>query len=171
MKQTNSGIQDENYVNHRASQIREILKCFRTVVKSVKRHSEKIKEKCGVSGAELWVLGELSNRPGMRSSDLAKVLSIHQSTLSNLLDKLDRKNFIWRERSKDDQRVVRLYLTEAGEEVIKHAPGPAQGVLVDALRNLSDETLFKLEESLGTLVHSMKMKDETMPMDSFSPID
>ncbi|HVC49580.1 MAG TPA: MarR family winged helix-turn-helix transcriptional regulator [Burkholderiales bacterium] len=171
MKESNCGIRDENFEDHRSAQIREVLKYFRTVVKSVKRHSEKIKEQCGVSGAELWVLGELANRPGMRSSDLARVLAIHQSTLSNLLDKLDRKKFLWRERSKDDQRVVRLYLTEAGEEVFKHAPGPAQGVLTDALRNLPDETIAMLGESLGVLVHSLKMKDETSPMDPLSPID
>ncbi|MBU6460813.1 MAG: MarR family winged helix-turn-helix transcriptional regulator [Proteobacteria bacterium] len=171
MKQVSSEIQDENADEVRSNRIREVLKCFRTVVKSVKRHSEKIKEQCGVSGAELWVLSELLNKPGMRSSDLARVLAIHQSTLSNLLDKLDRKKLIWRERGRTDQRVVRLYLTESGEEVITHAPGPSQGVLIDALRHLSDEVVVSLETNLGILVQSMKLKDETLPMDPLSPID
>lgn len=146
------------------------LQSFRIVFSSVKKHFRWIESQCGISGSQLWALWELHTTSGLMVSELAQKLSIHQSTASNLLDKLEKKELISRERNAEDQRVVRLYLTSLGQDVIRRAPNPPQGVLPDALEHLPASTLYQLHESLKSLLAQMKIKDDSDAMKHLSDI-
>ncbi len=103
---------------------------------------------------------ELYQCPGMKVSELSAALSIHQSTASNMLDKLENKGLIRRERSEQDHRVVRLYLTEHGIENMTNAPQPAQGAINHALDRLPDQTLYELHNGLLQLINAMETADK-----------
>ncbi len=60
-----------------------------------------------------------------------------------------------RERGKEDQRVVRLYLTPAGEAALARAPRPLTGILTDALGKLPEESLTRLNQDLALLIAQM----------------
>jgi len=77
-----------------------------------------------------------------------------------MLDQLEERNLIRRDRSKIDQRTVHLYLTEAGTTLLAKAPRPAQGTMSEALEHLSDEYLNHLDLGLGQLLEAMQCKDE-----------
>ncbi len=139
---------------------REALKKFRIVFSSVKKHFDDIEAKCGLSGAQLWALWEIHKAPGLRASELANALLVHQSTASNLLVKLEEKQLISRERHSEDHRVVNLRLTEKGGEVIVRAPRPMIGLLPDALQRMPEEDLNGLIESMDVLLATMQEKDE-----------
>ncbi len=139
---------------------RETLKRFRIVFSSVKKHFEDIEARCGVSGAQLWALWEIYRSPGLRVSELANALLIHQSTASNLLVKLEEKMLIKRERASHDQRVVRLHLTEKGSDIIARAPRPMIGLLPDALQRLPENVLTNLLECMDILVSTMQIRDD-----------
>jgi DNA-binding MarR family transcriptional regulator len=110
------------------------------------------------------MLWELLNEPGLTVSALARVLSIHQSTCSNMLDKIQKKGLILRDRSLDDQRVVRLYLTDKGSTLLAKAPRPAQGALCDVLLRLPDKVLSELESGLHQLIDALNIVDEKAAM-------
>lgn len=137
----------------------EVLKKFRVVFGSIKKHFREIENQCGVSGAQVWAIWEISRAPGMRVTELAKVLSLHQSTMSNLLEKIEEGGLIRKERTQGDQRVVRLYVTEHGHEVIQRAPKPMSGILPDALQKLPLATLLSLSQDMETLIALMPGKD------------
>ena len=96
----------------------------------------------------------------MKVTTLADILSIHQSTCSNILDKLQQKDLLKRDRNGPDQRVVHLNLTERGIELMVNAPQPARGAVADALQHLPDELLASMENSLGKLVETLQVKVE-----------
>ena len=83
-----------------------VLQQFRELFRVSQQHFQRIESNCGVSGAQLWALSELKATPGLTVSGLARALSIHLSTSSNLLDKLEAQELIRRERNSADQRVV-----------------------------------------------------------------
>ena len=149
-----------NGSDERTPRVQRVLKSFRIIFRSIQRHSAMVETQCGLSGSQLWVLWELLMSPGLKVSELSKAMSIHQSTASNLLDKLEKRNLIRRERRGPDQRVVRLFLTPEGLETINRAPRPAQGVLTHTLLKLPDKTLEDIEIGLATLVANMNVKDE-----------
>jgi DNA-binding MarR family transcriptional regulator len=136
-----------------------VLKQFRILFRSIKRHFQWVEEQCGVSGSQLWALGKIGEAPGLKVSELAKGLAIHQSTASNMLDRLEQLHLVRRERISTDQRVVRLFLTPKGEQVLESAPRPFQGVLPDALSTLPDASLRELHHHLDVLIATMKFKD------------
>lgn len=143
----------------REARIRSVVRGLRVVFRSIQDHSRWVEKHCGVSAAQLWAMGELDARPGMRVSELSEALSIHQSTASNLLDKLEKKQLIQRQRRGPDHRVVRLYLTEKGADLVARAPRPAQGALTSALQALPEERLAALERDISELLVAMNARD------------
>jgi len=137
-----------------------IVQNLRVVVKTTQAHSRWIEKQSGVSGVQLWAMWQLFAEPGQKVSDLSKALSIHQSTASNMLDKLEDKKLIRRDRSGPDQRVVQLYLTAKGTELLSNAPRPAQGPVTDALIRMTDDELSQLQSGLQALIKHMSVAVE-----------
>jgi len=159
---------EEGDAETRSEHIRSIVQAFRLVFRSIQEHSRWVEKQCGVSAAQLWTMWELHARPGLRVSELSRALSIHQSTASNLLDKLERKRLIKRERRGPDHRVVRLYLTEQGRTLVEQAPRPAQGALSSALAALPDEELAGLDGNLSALVAAMHVQHPEAALEPLS---
>lgn len=146
---------------------REALRQFRVIFGAVRQHFKAIEKACGVSGAQIWAMAALRQTPGMKVSELAQALSIHASTASNLLDKIEKAGMIRRERNTVDQRVVKLYLTPAGEKALEKAPQPLTGILTHALGQLPDKSLDRLNQDLATLIAHMgdiNTKDAQKPL-------
>jgi DNA-binding MarR family transcriptional regulator len=150
----------KNTSDARTVQIQAITSHLRILFKSIQQHSKIVEKECGLTSAMLWMMWELFASPGMKVSELAKALSIHASTCSNMLDKLEAKGLIERERSGEDQRAVHLYITDAGSTLLAKAPRPAQGALSGTLEKLADDDLHKLADGLQVLVGSLQTKED-----------
>lgn len=106
------------------------------LVRMVQSGMKNIDSSHGLSGSQLWALWQISAHSGLRVTELAEAQHIHPSTASNLLDKLEARGLIRRERRDTDNRVVRIYLDKKGRELAKNIPGPVQGLLRNALREV-----------------------------------
>jgi len=144
-----------------------VLQQFRELFRVSQQHFQRIETNCGVSGAQLWALSEVAATPGLTISELARKLSIHLSTSSNLLDKLEAQELIRRERNQQDQRVVRVFLTAAGARTLRKAPKPAAGVIPDALRKMPHSALKALKRDLGTLLELASIRN---PEEGMKPL-
>jgi len=142
----------------------DILKKLRIVIRAAQRHSLWIEKQCGVSGAQLWMMQELSDQPGLRVGELADKLAIHQTTASNLLDALRKRGYVVKERDTVDQRVVNLKLSEEGKNALANAPKPARGLLPEAILHLDEENLQQLDKGLQGLLNSIDQLDEGFGM-------
>jgi DNA-binding MarR family transcriptional regulator len=153
----------------REERARDALRRFRIVFSTVKKHFQDIESKCGVSGAQLWAIAEIASSPGLRVTELARAMSVHQSTASNLVGELERKELVRKERGAD-QRVVRLYLSEQGNELVARAPKPMIGVLPDALQRLPEDVLNSLTANMDVLIDMMQLKDKAAATKPLSDI-
>lgn len=130
----------------------EVLKQFRLIFGAVRQHFREAEEHCGFSGSQVWILREAGQAPGMGVTALAQRLGIHQSTCSILVEKLVSRGLLTKQRSQADQRRVGLYLTVPGEAVLDRHPGPAEGLLPEALNALPVVALKTLSASLNELI-------------------
>lgn len=130
----------------------QALQGLRVLMRAAQRHSMQIEKQCGVSGAQLWVMQEIWEQPGLRMGELAARMSIHQTTASNLVEALVKKSQVRKLRDQPDQRVVSLSLTEQGQAVIAAAPQPARGLLPGALARLDAVSLAQLNAGLAALL-------------------
>jgi DNA-binding MarR family transcriptional regulator len=137
-----------------------VLKQFRMIYGSVRQHFRQVEAACGVSCSQLWILHEVGQTPGVGISDLAHRLSIHQTTCSQLVDKLVSHGYLLKTRSTEDQRRVGLTLTRTAAKALKDAPGPAEGVLPEALMGLPAATLRSLAGDLDALIGELELPDE-----------
>lgn len=138
----------------------QVLKKFRLIYGSVRQHFRDIERRCGVSGSQLWILQEVARSSGLGVSELAERLSIHQSTCSQLVEKLTARGLLLKSRSREDQRRVGLSLTPEAERTLRKAPGPAEGLLPEALGRLTPETLANLDLTLSQLIEQLRGSDE-----------
>jgi DNA-binding MarR family transcriptional regulator len=133
----------------------QALMKFRQIINASKRHFRWVETQCGINGAQLWALWEIDRAPGLRVSELAVAMAMHQSTTSNLIEKLARAALLERRRGSGDFRVVTLHLTAAGRALLKRAPKPARGRLQEALFRLPLPALRTLDRLLGSLLDEM----------------
>lgn len=145
-------------------QARAVIQQLRIVYRAMQEHSRWVERQCGVSAAQLWALGELATRPGARVSELSQALALHQSTTSNLLDKLEKKGLVERRRGGPDQRVVQVHLSAAGQAIVDRAPQPAQGAIAAALARLPEAELTSLGHGLTELINRMDGADRAAAM-------
>lgn len=138
----------------------DALKKLRIVIRAAQRHSSWIEKQCGISGAQLWILQELHETPGLRVGEVADKLAIHQTTTSNLLDALVKRGYVIKTRDEEDQRVVKLTLSEEGTSLLHRAPTPARGLLPEALRKLDQASLTDLNKGLQALLDVIEAVDE-----------
>ena len=105
---------------------------------------------------------EIANTPGIGVSDLADKLSIHQSTCSQLVEKLVTRQLVIKERSKEDQRRVGLRMSEVASKLMSNAPGPAEGILPEALSTLPAATIQALDASLEKVIEQLQIRDDRL---------
>lgn len=131
------------------------LKKLRVVIRAATRHSAWVEKQCGVSGAQLWILQELKEAPGLRLGEVAARLTIHQTTTSNLVDALVKRGLVQRARADHDQRVVQLTLSAEGRALLARAPRPARGLLAQTLSRLDEQALQALNCGLDAMLVEM----------------
>ncbi len=146
-----------------------ILCQLRIIFKAIQAHSKKVEKLCGLSGAKLWMLHEIATHPGIRVSELARTLSIHPSTCSNMLDKIEDSELVYRDRSRSDQRTVHLFVTDKGTALLAKAPAPPQGHLLSTLHDLSEEQLVNLEMSLGAFIDALHYENNKAALIPIQP--
>ena len=88
----------------------------------------------------------------MRVYYIENSLSINKKNSIKIMYNIKNKNYLERRRESHDQRVVTLYLTEDGKHLIENVTVPTQGVVLDALKQLSNGQIETLHESLGLLI-------------------
>lgn len=140
----------------------QVLKKFRVIYGSVRQHFREVEQTCGVTGSQLWILQEVANTPDIGVSELAERLSVHQSTCSQLVEKLVARGLVSKERSKEDQRRVGLCLTAEAAKILKNAPGPAEGILPEALQAMPESALLALDQSLIEVIGQLRIRDDKL---------
>ena len=119
-----------------------------------------MQQTCGISGSQLWILHELLRDQSIGVSELATKLAIHQSTCSLHVEKLVRLGYLIKTRLETDQRRVGLTVTTKGRKAVASAPGPAEGVLPEAIAELSPTALRSLQRGLEQIIAGLDVTDE-----------
>jgi DNA-binding MarR family transcriptional regulator len=139
----------------------EVLQQFRIIYGTMRQYFREMEERCGLSGSQMWILQEALHSPGLGVTDLAARMGIHQSTCSQLVEKLVVRGCLLKKRPPNDQRRVILCLTPEGLKAIAALPGPAEGVLPAALAAMPDVALKTLNINLHELIRYLPGKDDS----------
>ena len=139
----------------------------------MRQYFRDVEEHCGLPCSQMWVLQEVQRSPGLGVTELAGRMGIHQSTCSQLVEKLVARGCIIKTRKQDDQRRVGLCLAPDGLEAIAALPGSAEGVLPQALAAMPEVALKTLYVNLFELIRHLPRRDDAfagMPLADMAEI-
>jgi DNA-binding MarR family transcriptional regulator len=107
-----------------------------------------------LSRTEAGLLATLLAAP-RRITELAETEALAQPTVTRVVDQLQLRGLVMRERSTADGRVVVVSLSEAGRRELEQLREHYRGVLRGAVAGLADEELAELvaaSDALGRLI-------------------
>ncbi|MBN1552052.1 MarR family transcriptional regulator [bacterium] len=138
-----------------------ILLALRRIIHSVDVYSRQLNVMHNITGPQLLCLDMIVRNGPIIQSELGKKLSISVSTINGILDRLEVKNFVMRERKDRDRRKVIITATERGREMISNAPLPIQDRLLRAVQQMPVSEQISLTESLERITQLMGFSDAT----------
>jgi len=135
MEETNRGI--------------EVSKLFKEVFTLLRQSMTKGFENSGITAPQGMVIGVLSRHGKMKVSELSDKMGLSNSTVSGIIDRLEKQEMVERERSKEDKRVVYVSLCPKFEET-------------------NQSFHKKVEESIGNVVNKGTHEDIDKIVDGFT---
>jgi MarR family transcriptional regulator, organic hydroperoxide resistance regulator len=144
---------------HQDNYIAETMQDLRRIFKAIQDYSREVNSKFKITGPQLWALKAISENSSLPIGELSKMMYLHPSTVTGIVDRLEKKGYALRERSIEDRRVVKVKLTSEGDNLVKKAPNPAQGKMIYGLRKMGEKDLELIHKSVHKLVEIMEVQD------------
>jgi DNA-binding MarR family transcriptional regulator len=134
-------------------EIDRVVEMFLYIYSEGRRASDEVAAKFGLTGTQVAVVKVLYTIGEVSLSQLSEEIRRKDSTVSGIIDRLERDNIVRRERSDDDRRMVTLELTAKGKELARKLPRVSPLVaLRDSIAELSlaEQTdLFRVMSKLA----------------------
>jgi DNA-binding MarR family transcriptional regulator len=108
----------------------------------------------GTTAMQFAILKNLAEGAAETAADLCRLLHYDNGSMTRLLDRLEQKGLIRRERSKDDRRVVSLRITGAARTVLPRLRDSAARVIERMLNGFSAAEVKDLRVSLGRMIEN-----------------
>ena len=145
----------------------EILVSIRKIVRSLNLESKSIQKDFGLSITQLLCLGHLHNSPDYRSNikELMDLLSLNSSTISGIINRLEKRGYVARVSSESDRRSKAITLTASGMKLLQETPNVLHDRLSQKLDKLSEEEKQMIKKALGIITAAMEIKEmDTSPL-------
>ena len=139
--------------------IAEIMHDLRKIFKAIQQYSEQVLKEFGVTGPQLWALRIIYNEGQLSMGELSDKMYLHMSTVSGIIDRLEKKGYVERKRDSTDRRVVKINLTKEGKRLVQKAPAAAQGRLLYGLESLSKPQVLNIRSSFEKVVRLMEIEN------------
>lgn len=136
------------------------LQELRRLVHGIRSASYSVERSCGVTGAQLFVLRELSQEPGASIRRLSERTLTDPSSVSVIVARLVERGFVTRSLDETDRRKSALTLSKKGAQLLTRAPEPFQGRLIEVLRALPRADLGVLRAALSRMSDSLGLRGE-----------
>jgi len=108
----------------------------------------------GFTGMQFAILKNVAEGAAETAADLCRLLHYDTGSMTRLVDRLEEKSLIRRERSKDDRRVVSLRITSAGRTALPRLRDSATRVIQRMLTGFSATEVNDLQSFLGRMIEN-----------------
>jgi len=135
--------------------ISEIIDLSRNFNKSLRHKFHHSIHDSGFTLPQLSVISMLEKYGEQKVSELSLKIGLSDSTVSGILDRLEQKDIIRRERTKDDRRVVKISLTGKSKEFCNDFRQKREEYFTQLLKNLSEQEIKDIIKGLKIFNHAL----------------
>ncbi|MFT7035157.1 MAG: DNA-binding MarR family transcriptional regulator [Cyclobacteriaceae bacterium] len=145
----------------------EIIVSIRKIVRSLNLESKGIQKEFGLSITQLLCLGHLQNSTHYQSThkELMELLSLNSSTITGIINRLEKRGYAVRLPKVGDRRVTFIALTASGIKLLEETPNVLHDRLSKKLETLSGVDQKMIKMALEIIISAMQIKPlETSPL-------
>ncbi|MFN7098014.1 MAG: MarR family winged helix-turn-helix transcriptional regulator [Gammaproteobacteria bacterium] len=137
-------------------QVDQVLIALRRIIRAIDLHSKKLVQQYGVTGPQAMILKRIIEYAEVPTGILAREVNLSQATVTSILDRLERQDYIQRIPSQDDKRKVLVRATPAAVKIFENAPPLLQEEFIRAYQQLEN---WEQNQILSTLQRIASMMD------------
>ena len=130
----------------------QIMMRIRQIIREMSKHSKKLQEHYKITTPQLICLREIYEHGPISLGALTKIVFLNNSTVTGIIDRLEKRELVRRNRISKDRRQVHVEITDAGMQFIKEAPMPLQQRFIERLQRLDEEKITMILWALELLV-------------------
>jgi DNA-binding MarR family transcriptional regulator len=138
------------------SMSQEVYSALRQIVRAMDVHSKYLYKYYGLSTPQLTILKVLSEVSEIPTGQLAKRISLSQATVTDILDRLEEKGLITRQRSSFDKRRVYIRISEKGRSIVLKNPSLLKEGFLQQFNELEDWEQTLILSSMQRVVAMMR---------------
>ncbi len=135
--------------------IEAVLVALRRVIRATDLHSKHLAKTTGLTSPQILLLQTIRDQGEVTIGEIANEMSLSQATVTTIIDRLEKRGLVYRERSKTDKRKVHAHLTDEAIETLKSAPIPLQDQFARQYENLQDWEQAMIISSLQRVAKMM----------------
>ncbi len=133
----------------------EVLVSIRQIIRAIDLHSKQLNKNFGLTSPQLLLMRAIKVSPKLTIRQLSTSSNMSQATATSILDRLEKRGLIVRERDKSDKRKVHAIITEQGEEILEQAPQLLQQDFIEQFQALDEWEQTLILSSLQRLSKMM----------------
>ncbi|MDC0611874.1 MarR family transcriptional regulator [Vibrio sp.] len=133
----------------------EVLVSLRQIIRAIDLYSKKIKREYGLTSPQLLLMKAIHHSSNITIRQLSSNTNMSQATATSILDRLEARGFVVRERDTKDKRKVHAVLTEQGLAILNDAPQIMEQDFIDQFQNLESWEQNLILSSLQRLASMM----------------
>jgi DNA-binding MarR family transcriptional regulator len=133
----------------------EVLVALRRVIRAVDLHSRQLVRSHGLTAPQALILKEIVSAGEITVGEVAQRVSLSQATVTDILNRLERRALVKRERSATDRRRVLVRPTPAASATIERGPPLLQEDFARRFSQLEDWEQTLLLASLQRIASLM----------------
>ena len=116
----------------------DVLSALRRIIRAADLQSKFLERTSGLTAPQLLLMQLVRTRGKASIGVIAKEMHLSQATVTTVVDRLESRGYIVRERSDQDKRKVLISLTSEGEVAVSGAPTLLQHNFIRRFRDLQD---------------------------------
>src|SRR5690625_1077591 len=132
---------------------------LRNIAGTIKRSGRIILKNYEITSPQFVALQWVKEEGTLTIGELSNKISLAFSTTTDLIDRLEKKEFVKRVQDIKDRRVVRIHILDKGNKIIDEVIKRRQDYLGDVLEKFSTEEVVHLNELLYALDEQMNKVD------------
>ena len=133
----------------------QVVRNLKQVMGIFKQNSECQFKEMGMTRPQGMLMGTLAHHGKMKISDLSEKLELSNSTVSGILDRLEKHGLILRTRSESDRRVVFVEVSPESRKIFEERLGEIEKIIAGKLSKANAEELEIMLEGLAVLKRIM----------------
>ena len=145
----------------------EILISIRKIVRAINLESKKIEKDFDISIPQLLCLNHLSRCTAYQTtvSNLMDLLSLNSSTVTGIVNRLEKKGLVARLPKQGDKRITYVALTASGLKLVESSPNVLHNQLTAKIQTLPVESQEMISKSLQIIISCLDISDlDASPM-------